>query len=171
MESGAAEKFPILNQDEIRRITQRMAYQIYEFNCEEPFLTFVGVEGQGFRFGQALTAEFARVSPIPYQLLELSLDKKAPTQSEVQLSASLENAEEGVVILVDDVLNTGRTIAYALKPFMGLRLKKLELAVLVDRGYHLFPVSANYTGYELSTTLQEHIFVELDAEAPWAYIR
>jgi len=59
------------------------------------------------------------------------------------------------------VLNTGRTLIYALKPFLKMELKKIEVAVLVNRSNHLFPIQPNYTGYDLSTTLNEHVVVVL----------
>jgi pyrimidine operon attenuation protein/uracil phosphoribosyltransferase len=64
-------------------------------------------------------------------------------------------------VIVDDVLNTGRTMAFALEPFLKVRMKKLQVAVIVDREHHLFPVSANYVGYSLSTTISERVEVVL----------
>jgi pyrimidine operon attenuation protein/uracil phosphoribosyltransferase len=65
------------------------------------------------------------------------------------------------VVLVDDVLNTGRTLAYGLKPFLNIEVKKIEVAVLVHRSHPTFPLTPTYTGYELSTTLTEHVEVVL----------
>jgi pyrimidine operon attenuation protein/uracil phosphoribosyltransferase len=69
--------------------------------------------------------------------------------------------ENKVVILVDDVLNSGRTLAFALQPFLQRPIKKLEVAVLVNRAHKRYPVSVDYAGYELATTLNEHIQVNL----------
>jgi pyrimidine operon attenuation protein / uracil phosphoribosyltransferase len=65
------------------------------------------------------------------------------------------------VILVDDVLNTGKTLVYAMKPFLDQEIQKMEIAVLVNRSHGLFPLRPDYTGYELSTTLNEHILVDV----------
>jgi pyrimidine operon attenuation protein/uracil phosphoribosyltransferase len=67
-----------------------------------------------------------------------------------------------VIVLLDDVLNTGRTLAYSLKPFLNVEIKKLHTAVLVDRNHKQFPIAADYIGYALSTTIQEHIEVVLE---------
>ncbi len=69
-----------------------------------------------------------------------------------------------VVIMADDVLNTGRTLAFALQPFLQFRLKKLQVAVIVDRNHRHFPVSADYVGYALSTTFNEHVEVILSRQ-------
>ncbi len=66
------------------------------------------------------------------------------------------------------MLNTGRTLAYALKPFLNVDIKKLQTAVLVDRGYPQFPVMATYVGYALATTLQERVEVVFEQEQPAA---
>ena len=60
------------------------------------------------------------------------------------------------------MLNSGRTLVYSLKPFLNIEIKKIQIAVLVDRGYKSFPVAADFVGYALSTTLKEHIEVVLD---------
>jgi pyrimidine operon attenuation protein/uracil phosphoribosyltransferase len=62
------------------------------------------------------------------------------------------------------VLNTGRTLAFALAPFLAVPIRKLQVAVLVNRGHRLYPVSADFVGYSLSTTFDDHIQVRLGAE-------
>ena len=66
--------------------------------------------------------------------------------------------------MVDDVLHTGKTVAYSLKPFLNKKIKKIEVAVLVDRSHTAFPIKATYIGYELSTTLSDNIQVNLDGD-------
>jgi pyrimidine operon attenuation protein/uracil phosphoribosyltransferase len=66
------------------------------------------------------------------------------------------------ILLVDDVANTGKTMYYALKPIMEFSPKKVQIAVLVDRQHKLFPVSSDFVGLSLSTTMQEHISVVFD---------
>ena len=66
-----------------------------------------------------------------------------------------------VVILVDDVANTGRTIFYAFKPLMESLPGKIEVAVLVDRTHKMFPIKVDYVGLSLATTLKENISVKI----------
>ena len=77
-----------------------------------------------------------------------------------------------VVIVVDDVLYTGRTLAFSLQPFLQVPVRKLQVAVLIDRNHPRYPVAADYKGYELSTTLTEHVDVILsDAQKIGVYLR
>ena len=79
--------------------------------------------------------------------------------------------ENKVIVVVDDVLNTGRTFSYSLAPFLSIPVKKIQVAVLVDRNYRKFPISADYKGYELSTTLSEHVEVIIsDAKKRGVYL-
>jgi len=70
-----------------------------------------------------------------------------------------------VVIIVDDVANTGRTLLYATKPFLDFLPCRLQTAVLVDRQHKTFPICPDYIGLSLSTTLQENIAVEVEGRS------
>lgn len=154
----------ILNQQQIEQKIKRIAFQIYERNFQEAELIFVGIKGSGYELAQMLLAEFRKVAQIPVSLVLLSLDKEYPVQSEVALDTDVKVLENKTVMLIDDVLNTGRTLVYSFKPFLGIRVNKLQTVVLVDRQHHKFPVSADYVGLTLATTLQEHIQVNLNPE-------
>ena len=85
---------------------------------------------------------------------------------------SLEEKEyaQKVVILVDDVLNSGKTLIYAAKHFLTTPLKKLSTLVLVDRNHNRYPIKADYVGLSLATTLQEYINVELKGANKGVYL-
>lgn len=153
----------ILNRQQIFQKIKRMSYEIYERNIDEKELIFAGVHERGYLFAKLLFAEFQQIAAIPATLITIYLDKFAPTQSEVNLDCEIELVKNKNIIVIDDVLNTGRTFAYALRPFLKTEIKTLQTAVLVDRGGHKqFPVAADYAGYELSTTIRQHIHVELE---------
>ncbi len=154
----------ILNQQQIEQKIKRIAFQIYERNFQETALVFVGIKGSGYALAQMLLTEFEQISQIPVSLARLSLDKEYPVQSEIVLDTEVQTLENKTVMLIDDVLNTGRTLVYSFKPFLGIRVSKLQTVVLVDRQHHKFPVSADYVGLTLATTLQEHIQVNLNPE-------
>jgi pyrimidine operon attenuation protein/uracil phosphoribosyltransferase len=78
--------------------------------------------------------------------------------------------QKKVIILVDDVLNSGKTMMYALKPFLAADIKKIRTVVLIDRNHKRFPVAADFTGLSLSTTLQEHVSVEFDKNGAAVYL-
>lgn len=130
-----------------------------------------GIEGQGYLFAKMLEQQYGAISDKKVELLRLTLDKLAPAQSAIEISCPVEELQGKAVVLVDDVLNTGRTLAYSLQPFLQSRIKKLEIAVLVNRSHTTFPVQAKYTGYELATTLSDHIEVVLSEEEQAVYLR
>ena len=159
-----AEKSLILDGKQVTQKIRRMAFEIYENNFKEKQLIIAGIDGQGYILAKYLTKEIESISPIKTTLVKLSLDKLAPQQSEVTVDCDLKDVKRKCVILVDDVLNTGRTFAYGLKPFLSIEVKKIETAVLVNRSHTLFPIYPQYTGYELSTTIDDHVEVALGKE-------
>lgn len=162
---------PVLQEAQIRQKVRRIAFEIYENNFEEDELLLVGVDGQGYRFAQMLQENLQQISPLRLSLIRLELNKFAPSQSEILLHDAPESLQNKTILLADDVLNTGRTLAFSLKPFLQQPIKKLEIAVLVNRSHTTFPVQAKYTGYELSTTLSEHIAVQLSPERMAVYLQ
>ncbi|HRI79986.1 MAG TPA: phosphoribosyltransferase family protein [Cyclobacteriaceae bacterium] len=157
----SAVKNLILEDRQVRQKIRRMAYAIYENNFSEKEIVLAGIVGQGYSLAQLLETELSTISPLKVKTLKVNLSKEAPEKKEPALEAEPESIKKKVVILVDDVLNSGRTLAYAMKPFLTVDLKKIEVAVLVNRSHPKFPVQPNYTGYELSTTLSEHVEVVL----------
>jgi pyrimidine operon attenuation protein/uracil phosphoribosyltransferase len=117
-----------------------------------------------------LAKEVEAIAPINVKLVKVKLDKLAPQQSEVTLDCDLKDLKKKCIIIVDDVLNTGRTFAYGLKPFLNIEVKKIETAVLVNRSHTLFPIYPQYTGYDLATTIKDHVQVELSKENTAVYL-
>ena len=154
----------ILNAEQISQKIRRIAFQIYETNFEESALLLAGIAGEGYVFAQALTHELRQIAPFAVELCELRLDKSQTAQPPVTPERPLVNLTDKVVIVIDDVLYTGRTLAFSLQPFLTAPVRKLQVAVLVDRNYPRYPVAADYKGYELSTTLTDHVEVVLSDE-------
>src|SRR5690606_37355318 len=105
------------------------------------------------------------------KLVKVTIDKAAPQQSEITLDCDVKEIRKKCIVLVDDVLNTGRTFAYGMKPFLNTEVKKIEIAVLVNRSHTHFPVYPQYTGYQLATTLKDHVEVKLDKSEFAVYLR
>lgn len=165
-----SERSLILDSAQVKQKIRRMAYEIYEHNFNEKVIVIAGIDGQGYMLARLLIKEVESISPIKTILVKLTLDKSAPQQSDVTLDCNIKDLQKKCVILVDDVLNTGRTFAYGLKPFLSIEVKKIETAVLVNRSHTLFPIYPQYTGYELATTIRDHIEVTLGKETA-VYIR
>lgn len=158
----------ILNKQQVLQKIKRMAYQICEQNLKEKSVVLVGIYPQGYHLAALLANDLKEVAPFEVILAKLELDKKKPLSNEIKLDIEEAELDRKSTVLVDDVLNTGKTMAYSLKPFLNRNLKKLETAVLVNRSHKKFPISANYQGIELATTLSEHIVVVLEDEEKYA---
>ncbi|AYB35515.1 phosphoribosyltransferase [Chryseolinea soli] len=159
-----SEKTLILDARQVQEKIKRMAFEIYEHNFKEKNVVIAGIDGQGYILAQLLLKHVQEISPLEGKLVKVSLDKLSPLQSEVTLDCELKDLKKKCIILVDDVLNTGRTFAYGMKPFLNIEVKKIETAVLVNRSHTLFPIYPQYTGYELATTIKDHVEVNLGKE-------
>jgi pyrimidine operon attenuation protein/uracil phosphoribosyltransferase len=98
------------------------------------------------------------------------MSKHSHHETEVTLSIDKDKLKDQVVIVVDDVLNSGKTMMYALRPFLSADLKKLRTVVLVDRNHKRYPVSADFAGLSLATTLQEHVSVVMNDETGGVFL-
>lgn len=151
----------ILTPLQIRQKIKRMAYEIYERNFTEQEIVIAGIVGEGYEFAKRLSEEIRRISPLKVKLIELRFDIHAPKQSYIDFGNDEVVLEDHVVIVADVVLNTARTMTFSLQPFLLKGVKKLQVAVIVDRSHRKYPISADYVGYPLSTTINEHIQVIL----------
>jgi pyrimidine operon attenuation protein / uracil phosphoribosyltransferase len=165
-----AERSLILDADQIKQKIRRMAFEIYEHNFDVKNLVIAGIEGHGYTLAKLLTEELGKMSPLAIKLVKVTIDKSAPQQSEITLDCDLKEIRKKSIVLVDDVLNTGRTFAYGMKPFLNTEVKKIETAVLVNRSHTLFPIYPQYTGYELATTLKDHVEVRLEKGDAGVYL-
>jgi pyrimidine operon attenuation protein/uracil phosphoribosyltransferase len=164
------ERSLILEAAQVKQKIRRMAYEVYEHNIKEKSIVVAGIDGQGYALAKLLIKEVESISPLKATLVKVSLNKLEPQQSEVLLDTDVKMLKKKCIILVDDVLNTGRTFAYGMKPFLEIEVKKIEVAVLVNRSHTLFPIYPQYTGYELATTIRDHVEVILGKETA-VYLR
>lgn len=151
----------ILTQEAIEKKIERIAYEIYEHNYDEPTIILVGIWDRGSILTEKIAAHLRRIATFNVEVMEIKLDKQAP--KEVTLSHQTDFSGK-VIVLIDDVANSGRTMLYALKPFLQFLPKKIQTAVLVDRRHKSFPLSVDFVGYSLSTTLQDMVMVDVDGD-------
>jgi pyrimidine operon attenuation protein/uracil phosphoribosyltransferase len=154
----------ILSKTQTHQKIRRLAYQVYENHFEETELYLVGIESMGLHLAHLLQTYLQEISPLKVYLEGIKIDKTNPLDAPIVLSKSIETFKNQNIILIDDVLNSGKTMFYALKPFFEIPIKKLQTLVLVNRNYKNFPINPDYVGYSLATTLQSHISVILDNE-------
>ncbi|MBP8822870.1 MAG: phosphoribosyltransferase [Flavobacteriales bacterium] len=156
----AAERTVVLEHERIQRKLRRIAFQVYEENVNETGLVLVGVAPRGAKLAARLKAHLEEISPLKVELHELVLDKDAPIKGAATLGKGEVKLDGRVVVLVDDVLMSGRTLMYAAAHLITAPLKRLTTVVLVDRRHRTFPIRADIVGLTLTTTVQEHISVE-----------
>ena len=157
----------ILDHQAIAQKTRRMAHQIVEENYDVKELLVIGIIPGGLEYAAFLIAEIKLISKVKIELFSLQLNKKNPLATSIDLARKNSSLDEKTVLLVDDVANTGKTLYYALKPVMDFSPRKVQIAALVDRQHKLFPVSCDFVGLSLSTTLQEHISVVHEKHDEW----
>ncbi len=166
---AAQQRTRILDEASAKRKMVRMALQIAEQNAGEKAVVIAGIIGNGVTVAECVASELRRLSTIAVDVVVIHLDKK--NLGEVRLHPAIDTANK-VVVIVDDVANTGRTLLYALKPFLQAVPKKIQTLALVERSHKEFPIQTDYTGLSIATTLQEHIEVEVEGETvvgAWLY--
>lgn len=159
----------ILDEETALRKIRRMALEIAEQNTGEERIVLAGIVGNGEVLARSLAVELQAVVPLSVSVISIQLNKREPAHVQLQPETDVRNR---IVVIVDDVANTGRTMFYALKPFLASTPKKVQTLALVERSHKLFPVHTDYTGVSIATTLQEHISVETEGErvkGAWLY--
>jgi len=147
---------------------RRMALQVVEQNYTEAQLILVGIKASGSVIAAKIGQYIKEVFTGEVVLLELSMDKKHPLIISLDSDMDL---NDKTIVLIDDVANSGRTMLYALKPLLNQLPKKVQTLALVERTHKSFPVDVDYVGFSVSTTLDEHILVEVaDGEVMGAWL-
>jgi len=151
----------ILNKIQIQQIINRIAYQILEDNFEEKEVIIAGVWARGYRFALLLQTVLQQICAIKITVASILLDKES-VNYDSNIDIKLVSLEKKAVILVDDVLSSGRNLALGSAFFLKTPIKKLRTAVLINRSHKLFPIATDFVGLELSTVLKEHVEVILN---------
>ncbi|HEY5966321.1 MAG TPA: phosphoribosyltransferase family protein [Chitinophagaceae bacterium] len=157
----ATDKKYILSKEVVEKKLRRMAFEILENNIDEKEIILAGIRESGSVVAKVIQKMLGEISTIKTELTTITLDKNEPTS--VSLSKTFDFNKK-VIIVIDDVSNSGKTLLYALKPFIISHPKKIQTLVLVERTHTSFPVRPDYVGLSIATTLQEHIFVEVKGE-------
>ncbi len=154
----------ILTKQEIEQKINRLAYQVYEYNFEEKELVICGIWSRGYTLAERIYAKLKEISPLKLQLIKIQYDKTNKRDSVIKVEPALHNLEEKAVIMCDDVLYTGKSMAYAAVPFLNAGVRKLQCLVLIHRNHPTYPILPTFVGLSLATTLQEHVSVNLSGE-------
>ena len=157
----AKEKNYILDQVRAAKKLRRMAYEIIENNAGEQELVLAGIRESGTVMAKNIQKLLAEISSVRTDLFIVTLDKHFPTTVTLSKEGNFDNK---IIIVIDDVAMSGKTLLYAMQPFLAFHPKKIQTLVLVERSHKAFPVKPDYVGLSIATTLQEHIYVETEGE-------
>ena len=149
----------ILTAEVANKKLRRMALQVVEQNYTETQLVLIGIKNNGTVIAGKISQYIKEVFTGEVLVLELSMDKKNPL--EISLNTNMDFNDK-IIVLIDDVANSGRTMLYALKPLLQQLPKKIQTLALVERTHKTFPVDVDYVGFSVSTTADENIKVEVE---------
>ncbi len=153
------ERKQILTAEVANKKLRRMALQVVEENYTETQLVLIGIKNNGTVIAEKISQYIKEVFTGEVLVLELSMDKKNPL--EISLNTTMDFNDK-IIVLIDDVANSGRTMLYALKPLLQQLPKKIQTLALVERTHKTFPVDVDYVGFSVSTTADENIKVEVE---------
>lgn len=153
----------ILEKEDIGKKLNRLACQILENHTASAQIQFIGLNERGYQLAKLLIQRIKKLDKTKDMALfqghsenAFSIDSKEKIKAAVPL------------IVVDDVLNTGRSIYFLLSELASIKPKQLEICVLANRHHKQFPIHANYVGLTFATTVQEHIY--FDSSKPELYL-
>lgn len=140
----------------MERTIKRIAYQVFEHSASDPGIILLGIDKRGYSLARRLGNVLSDVVKSPVKSFKLGINDR----SDDPLDGSALHGKN--VVLVDDVIFTGRTVYHALhKLFDNGEPSCLMLAVLIDRGHRTYPVEAQYVGLRIPSKLNEHVTVKL----------
>jgi pyrimidine operon attenuation protein/uracil phosphoribosyltransferase len=158
----------LFNSEDIERTIRRMAHQILEYNRGIEGLCLVGIQSGGVTLAKRLADKIKEIEgrnipvgslDIAFYRDDLGIREDLPRVRKTDIPFEVNNR---VVVLVDDVLYTGRSIRAAMDALMDMgRPARIQLAVLIDRGHRELPIRADFVGKEIPTSREETIKVEL----------
>jgi len=149
----------ILSPEAAARKLRRMALEIVEQNHNAGALVLIGIRNSGSVIANKISGYLKEVFSGEVTVLELSIDKRNP--GPVTLNKNIDFNGK-TILLIDDVANSGRTMLYALKPLLDQLPQKVQTLALVERTHKAFPIEVDYIGLSVSTTADDHIYVEVE---------
>lgn len=148
-------KKQVLDFEKISRICGRLAYQILENNINEDEILLVGIKEKGYEIAKIIEQKLKDITSSKVHLKSITIDKKNPNQiSEFDINF---NQMPKSVYLVDDVLNTGKTLMFAVNSLLKYDFDLIKTLVLIDRNHKRYPIKVDFKGISLSTNLDDTV--------------
>ena len=153
----------IFNKKKIDDANRRIAFQIYESNINHKEIYLVGISSNGTVLSKRIGNYLKKISDLKVHQVELKIDKKNP-RNKIDISIDIKKLKNSTIVIIDDVLNSGSTLLYAVNAFLSISIDKIQTVVLVNRNHKKFPIKADFKGISLSTSVKEHIKVVLNSK-------
>ena len=162
-------KHKILEQDRIDKIVKRISFQIHEKNQNNSEVVLIGVLKNGFILSDLIEKELKKISKSKIQLFSIKINKKKPLNP-IELNCDLSELKNKSIVLIDDVLNSGKTLIHCVKHLLDVPISNFNTAVLIDRNHKKFPIKIDFKGLSLSTTIKETVTVVFEKKNSYAFI-
>ena len=160
-------KNQVLDHKKIIRICNRLAYQIIENSENKKSIILVGIKEKGYEVSKLIMQELNKICSNKIILRYIEIDKTSPKNSlKCNLESTFKSSEK--VFLIDDVLNTGKTLMYSVNKLLDYDFNSIKTVVLIDRNHKKFPVKVDFKGISLSTNYDDIVklnFKKNDLEA------
>lgn len=155
----------IIEPDHFNRTLKRMTHEIIERNEDLTSVILVGIERKGTPIAReiaSLIKQFEGVD-VPVESIDISSHRDDNKKDVSNISVFTNNVDDKIIILVDDVLYTGRSVRAAMDAIIDMgRPAKIELAILVDRGHRELPIRADFIGKSIPTSKNEKVICDFD---------
>ena len=159
----------VLNTTRLEQKIMRIAHEIVENTFEVDQIFIAGISGNGVILAERLVDIIKTISNQQLYLFNVTIEKDAPLNNSISISIAPDKLNNSTVILVDDVINSGRTMQYALMKILESPVNSVKTVALVDRMHRRYPIKADFVGLTLSTTLKERVEVSFEND-PVAYL-
>ena len=147
-------KNQVLDHKKIIRICNRLAYQIIENSENKKSIILVGIKEKGYEVSKLIMRELNKICSNKIILRYIEIDKTSPKNSlKCNLESTFKSSEK--VFLIDDVLNTGKTLMYSVNKLLDYDFNSIKTVVLIDRNHKKFPVKVDFKGISLSTNYDD----------------
>ena len=165
-----ASRIKLLSSKKVQQMIERMVHEIIENFYNEKEVTIIGIGKMGSKLANRIVKRLEEINAFSIKYYDLEIEKDAPLSNPIKIKPEGIILKNKRVILIDDVLNSGRTMIYAANHILQEPVKSLTTLSLVDRIHRRFPIKADIVGISLSTTLQEHVIVELNKGKEGIYL-
>lgn len=158
----------VLDHKQVMQRIERISWQIFEEFSAEKKVIIAGIADRGYLLAKEIYHRLKAITDMEVVLVELRFNKDEALNSDYLLEPNI-SLDDANIVLVDDVLKSGETLIYGVRHFLNYTIRSMKTVVLVDRNHKRYPVKADFKGLSLSTSMQEHVSVQI-SEAPYSVI-